>query len=145
MIKGLDFHEYEKVKPFFTGMEFDLLLSAILERNSLAQLWADDRSEPSSIFLWDEANNVFYLSGAESNEQFNEGVTKVLYREIVPKLLLRNRLDFRLRATSVTWDKELPTIFIDANIVEGEYVFHSHEWPVKSNWRGNMPSGFKLE
>jgi GNAT superfamily N-acetyltransferase len=145
MITELEFHEYGKVKPFFTGVEFDLLLSAILEGNSLAQIWVDDRTEPSSIFLWDEANNVFYLSGEGSNEQFNEEITKVLSREIVPKLMLRNRLYFRLRATSDSWDKELLTIFVDANIVKEQYIFHSHGKPVSPNWRKNIPSGFILE
>ena len=145
MISELDFHEYGRVKPFFTGMEFDLLLSAISEGNSLAQIWADDRSEPSSIFLWDKANNVFYLSGEEGNANFNEEVTELLFREIVPKLKLHNRSYFRAMATSDEWDEELLTIFADANIVRGQCIFHSHERPIRPDWRVNMPSGFRLE
>lgn len=78
MFTELEFHEYGKAKPLFRGIEFDLLLSAISEENSLAQIWADDKSEPNSIFLWDKANNVFNLSGDESNKQFNDEVKQTL-------------------------------------------------------------------
>jgi len=146
MIAELEFHEYGKVKPLFAGLEFDLLLSAISEGNSLAQIWADDRSEPNTIFLWDKANNVFYLAGEASDDQFNKEITEVLAREIVPELMLRNRLYyFRLRATSDTWDQKLLTIFAGVNIIRGRYIFHSHRKPVKPDFRRSIPRGFRLE
>jgi hypothetical protein len=67
MISKLGSSKFDDVRHFFTDPEFDLLLSAIQEGNSIAQMWADDKSNPKSVLLWDKANNVFYLSGDENN------------------------------------------------------------------------------
>jgi RimJ/RimL family protein N-acetyltransferase len=145
MVTELVFHDYCLVKPFFEGPEFDLLLSAILEGNSLAQVWVDGKSEPESVFLWDKANNVFYLAGGESNVQFNREIRALIGRKIVPELKLRRRLHFRLRLTSELWDKTLSSIFMDTNLTLGHHIFHTHQKPVKHDWRSSMLEGLRLK
>jgi RimJ/RimL family protein N-acetyltransferase len=145
MVTELVFDDYCLVKPFFEGSEFDLLLSAILEGNSLAQVWVDDKSEPESVFLWDKANNVFYLAGGESNVQFNREIRALIGRKVVPELKLRRRFHFRLRSTSELWDKTLSSIFVDTNLTLGHHIFHTHQKPVKHDWRSSMPEGLRLK
>lgn len=145
MVTELLFEEYCMVKPFFEGLEFDLLLSSILEGNSLAQVWGDDKFEPKSVFLWDKANNVFYLAGEESNIQFNRELRVLIGRKIVPELKLRRRLHFRLRSTSEPWEKTLPSIFADTDLSRGHHIFHTHKKPTEQDWRSNMPEGLCLK
>jgi len=133
MVTELLFEEYCMVKPFFEGLEFDLLLSSILEGNSLAQVWVDDKFEPKSVFLWDKANNVFYLAGEESNVQFNRELLVLIGRKIVPELKLRRRLHFRLRSTSEPWEKMLSSIFADTDLSRGHHIFHTHKKPTEQD------------
>lgn len=144
MLVELEFHEYGRVRPLFKGLEFDLLLPAILEMNSAAQMWVDDKFVPRSVFLWDKANNVFYLSGDESNDEFNGEITRLMAREIKTELIFRRRSYFRLRATSDAWDPKLPSI-CETDLAKGHYMFYSHQRPVRTNWGTGMPSGFRLE
>ena len=145
MVSELRFHEYEIVKPFLEGSEFDLLLSAIQEGNSPAQIWTDDKSDPGSVFLWDKANNVFYLSGDEDDSQFNNDLAGLLERKVIPDLRLKHRMDFRLRTTSEAWTSQLPSIFKKADLKQGRYVFFSFEGQVKPNWENKKPPSFELE
>ncbi len=144
MVTELPFDEYCLVKPFFEGPEFDLLLSAILEGNSIAKVWVDDKSEPESVFLWDKTNNVFYLAGGESNVQFNRELRVLTGRKIVPELKLRRRPHFRLRLTSELWGKTLPSIFVDAELTLGYHIFYTHQKSVEQDWRSRIPEGLRF-
>ncbi len=145
MVSELRFHEYGIVKPFLEGPEFDLLLSAIQEGNSPAQIWTDDKPNCGSVFLWDKANNVFYLIGDEDDSRFNDDLAGLLERKVIPDLRLKHRMEFRLRTTSEAWTSQLPSIFRKADLKEGRYVFFSFEGQVKLNWEGKIPAGFELE
>lgn len=144
-VSELRFHEYEIVKSFFVGPEFDLLLSAIQEGNSPAQIWTDDKPNPGSVFLWDKANNVFYLSGGEDNRQFNEDLAGLLERKVIPDLRLKHRMDFRLRTTSEAWTSQLFSIFEKADLKQGRYVFFSFKGQVKLDWEDKIPASFELK
>ena len=145
MISKISSNEYKNIKPFFTGPEFDLLLSAVQEGNSPAQIWTDDRYNPRSAFLWDKANNVFYLSGDENNREFNNDLTEILGRKVIPELRLKHGMHFRLRATSEAWTSQLSSIFIKADLKPGRYMFFSLKSLAKLNLAAKMPAGFKLE
>lgn len=144
MIAELTLDEYEKAKSFFPGLEFELLFSALLEGNSLAQIYVDNRSQPKSVFLWDKANNVFYLSGDESNTPFNTKLSKTIYEQMRPVLLL-HRPYFRLRLLSRKWDQKLPFVLRHAQLRRGCYMFLSHQKAVGTDWIERMPLGFTLE
>jgi RimJ/RimL family protein N-acetyltransferase len=144
MIAELTLDEYEKAKSFFPGLEFELLFSALLEGNSLAQIYVDNRSQPKSVFLWDKANNVFYLSGDESNTPFNTKLSKTIYEQMRPVLLL-HRPYFRLRLLSSKWDQKLPFVLRHAQLRRGCYMFLSHQKAVGTDWIERMPLGFTLE
>lgn len=144
MIAELLFDEYEKVKPFFLGLEFELLFSALLEGNSLAQIYVDNRSKPKSVFLWDKANNVFYLAGDESNIHFNNKLSKIIHEQIVP-VLIPHRPYFRLRRISSKWDQKLPFLLSRTHLKRGCYMFLSHQNVVGLDWKERIPTGFTLK
>jgi RimJ/RimL family protein N-acetyltransferase len=144
MITELTFDEYEKVKPFFPGLEYELLFSSLLEGNSLAQIYVDNQSKPKSVFLWDKANNVFYLSGDESNTHFNNKLSKILYNQIVPDLIPR-RPYFRLRTISSEWDQKLPFLLSRTHLKKICFMFHSHKNVVELDWKERIPIGFTLK
>jgi hypothetical protein len=144
-ISKLKSNEHEIIKHLFIGPEFALLLHAIWEGNSPAQIWTDDRSNPKSVFLWDKANNVFYLSGNYDNSQFNSDLSELLVRKVIPELRLKQRTHFRLRTTSEDWTSQLSSIFVKADLKAGRYMFYSLKAPANPNWKDKIPTGFKLE
>lgn len=144
MIAELTLDEYEKAISFFPGLEFELLFAAVLEGNSLAQIYVDNRSQPKSVFLWDKANNVFYLSGDESNTPFNTELSKIIYEQIKPILLL-HRPYFRLRLLTSIWDQKLPSVLCQTHLRRGRYKFLSHQKAVGTNWNERISLGFTLE
>ncbi len=145
MVTKLPPDKFNLLKPFFAGSEFDLLFSAVLEGNSVAQVWVNDGSEPESVFLWDKANNVFYLIGREGNAQFNREIQAIINGRVVPQLKLRQRPYFRIRAASELWEKMVPSIFASADLTSGGYLFYTYDKPVERDWRSKIPEGFKLE
>lgn len=145
MIAELECSEYETARPFFRGLGYDLLLPAILEQNSPAQIWLDDRSKPRSVFLWDKANNVFYLSGDQRNKLFNDELGTLIRQRVVPELRTRRRLHFRIQATSEAWVPILPLVFRDICLARGTYMLFSHQKRIKSDWQTSMPSHFCIK
>ena len=144
MIEELRLDEYEKAKSFFPGIEFELLFSALLEGNSLAQIYVDNRFQPTSVFLWDKANNVFYLSGDESNTPFNIELSKIIHEQIKPVLLL-HRPYFRLRPLTRTGEQKLPPVLRHTHLRRRCYMFLSHHKAVGTDWKERIPLGFTLE
>lgn len=138
------FHECESIQPFFIGPEFDLLLSAIQECNSPAQIWTDEPSNPASVFLWDQANNVFYLSGDAHNRQFNDEIATLLEVNVIPGLKRRRRTYFRLRTTSTAWDRQVPHIFKTTSLKKGQYLLYAFGGHVTLHWKDAIPEGFDL-
>lgn len=145
MTTELPFDEYFLAKPFFGDSEFDLLMSAVLEGNSLAQVWVNEGSEPESVFLWDKANNVFYFAGVENDVQFNREIQAIINRRVVPQLKLRRRSFFRIRAAFELWEKFVPSIFTSADLTSGGYLFYTYHKPVERDWRSKIPERFRLE
>ena len=145
MIAELECSEYETARHFFQGLEYDLLLPAMLEQNSPAQIWLDDRLKPKSVFLWDKANNVFYLSGDQRNKLFNNELGTLIRQRVVPELRTRRRLHFRIQVTSETWVPILPLIFRDICLASGTYMLFSHQKRIKSDWQTSMPSHFRIK
>lgn len=144
-ISKLKSNEHEIIKHLFIDPELAPLLHAIWEGNSLAQIWTDDKSNPKSVFLWDKANNVFYLSGNYDNRQFNSDLSELLVHKVIPELRLEQRTHFRLRTTSEDWISQLSNIFIKANLKAGRYMFFSLKASANPSWKDKIPAGFKLE
>lgn len=144
MVSELAHHECDIIEPFFTGPEFDLLLSSIQEGNSPAQIWVDDTSRLNSVFMWDKANNVFYLSGDEKNHHFNDEVAMLLNRQVIPNLRFKHRTQFRLRTSSQAWSNQVPTIFKNVGLRKGQYAFFTYRGQVKLEWEDKIPVHFKL-
>ena len=144
MIAKLTLDEYENAKSFFPGVEFELLFAALLEGNSPAQIYVDNRSQPESVFLWDKANNVFYLSGDESNVPFNTDLSKIIHDQMRP-VLLRHRPYFRLRLLNCKWDQKFPSVLRHTPLRKGCYLFLSHQQAVATDWNERTPPGFTLE
>ena len=127
MVTELPPDKFNLLKPFFADSEFNLLFSAVLEGNSVAQVWVNDGSEPESVFLWDKANNVFYLIGREGNVQFNREIRVIINGRVVPQLRLRRRPFFRIRAASELWEKVAPSVFASADLTSGGYLFYTYD------------------
>ena len=144
MIAELTLDECEKAKSFFPGIEFELLFSALLEGNSLAQIYVDNQFKPKSVFLWDRANNVFYLSGDESNTTFNTELSKIIDEQMRPVLLL-HRPYFRLRLLTSKGDQKLPLVLRHTHLRRGCYMFLSHQKAVGTDWKERVPLGFTLK
>jgi RimJ/RimL family protein N-acetyltransferase len=145
MVSELTFHECGRIKPFFSGPGFDLLLSAIHDGNSTAQIWTDVTPDPESVFLWDQANNVFYLSGCAHNQPFNDAVATILKRKVIPDLRRTHRTSFRLRTTSTTWTHQATRIFQNADLREGRYTMYAHRGHPTPHWTTAIPEDFELQ
>jgi GNAT superfamily N-acetyltransferase len=144
-MEELKYTEYEKAKPFFKGLQLNLLLCSILEKNSPAQIWIDDSLKPKSFFLWDKANNVFYPSGYENNDEFNNQLGTLIKHHILPELRKRNRLYWRVQVPSDYWIPKLQILFEGINHTKRRHRLYIYENRTFSNWRKDMPAGFCIE
>jgi RimJ/RimL family protein N-acetyltransferase len=144
MFWEMEVDKIEILRPFFKDLKGNLVLSAILEQNSPAQIWVDDNFIPKSVFLWDKANNVFYLSGDGENITFNNKIEKLLECWIIPELLTYDRPYLRIRVSNDVWTNQFSLFFKKINLEKTVYGLYSLNEYTELNWEKSIPPGFQI-
>lgn len=131
MFDLLPVDDYAKVKPFFTDLDFNLIITAVFEGTSPGKIYVDDLANPTSCFL-DSAEGRYVL-GNTQNEGFNAGL----------KAFFHGKNHVVLECNSADW----PPVF--QSLFEGRMVQYPRRYYVFDNptidGTLNLPEGFTLE
>lgn len=76
MIYELDKSKYEKVRPLFNQLDYNLIISAVIERTSPGRIYVDDVVTPETAFLCSVEG--YYLAGHVDNDSFNKALNRLI-------------------------------------------------------------------
>ena len=114
MIK-LSAENYQRVRPLFNGLEFNLAIDSVLAGNTPGQVFADDPIEPKLALLWDRQDALFLAVLPDMELDINQlqRVEEVIRRTIIPDARQRFIPHLSLQWYPGEWESLLPDNLID--------------------------------
>jgi GNAT superfamily N-acetyltransferase len=112
MVTEITFDRSREFADYLRGPHVDLVIQSAAIGNSAAQLWAITQPEdPALILLWDQANNVLYLSGDLAAESAQRELTELIHSSIRPRAIQLRKTYFKARALTPSVEALLDTLF----------------------------------
>ena len=131
---------YDRVKPLFNLLDYQLISAAVLESNHPGKVYVDDPINPQTAFLF--APKMWcYLVGDPNNETFNKNLNEGLFEQIE----LERNSDVLLFACNPEerWRESLIRIFnprIPVPMPRYHYICRD----LKYDWQENVPEDFTI-
>ncbi|MFC1852306.1 GNAT family N-acetyltransferase [candidate division CSSED10-310 bacterium] len=148
MIYELSKDNFTKVSSLHDAVSHNLVIKSVLAGHSPGRVWINDIQNPSSSFLWEMVNGMFYLAGDSTNAAFNEDVNSLLKERVFPELTRLNYDDFNLVVTPASWQDQIWLILKDISPrlerIQG-FVLRSEKEFKLPQWRDSIPPGFLMQ
>jgi RimJ/RimL family protein N-acetyltransferase len=142
MIYQLDKNDYQRTRPLFEGLEYNLVIPAVIEGTNPGRIYADDLREPKSVFLYSAEGT--YLGGDPVNEVFNAALSKLIEERIFARDTIQpdeDQIDLRFRPG--TWEDKLEGI-LGGKVPLKEHRRHYVYRALKAGARDRIPEGFSV-
>ena len=137
-------NESARIRPLTQQPHLALVIDAMAAGNSPAQIWVDDRAQPSAAYVWDKAHCHFLLGDA-STPAFTRAVRELVRQEIAPQMVAQGKAFLKVHYSSADWEEQIGTVFETAELVRRERVFYALDHLAKPDWRASVPRGFSVQ
>jgi len=105
-----------------------MVTAAILAGNTCGRLWAvEDGGVRRLLLLWDQGNNVFYLSGRIERPEALQALRELVETEILPQALSKGKLHFSAHALPPAPPAVVETVF--GAWLKGKYSKRFYAYP----------------
>ena len=136
--------DYEKVRPLFEELDWNLITRAVVEGTSPGRVYVDRVEKPRTAFMCTVEG--YYLSGYDCNDEFNTSLNKLIFERIFAGNTVRKgETDVAIGFHPDSWKDKMPIIFqgrIPLTTARRHYV--CTELKV-DHWRGHVPRGFNVQ
>jgi len=132
------------VQPLFESLDFNLVVSSVIQGNTPAWVFADDPHSPRCALIWDRQDAI--LVAGEAGESMHTSVRDVIFQLIVPNGRERGLPLFSL-STAPNWEPAVPALFAELSPERAgrySYRFTPLQEPPKYGNRPALPGGFRL-
>ena len=110
MIHELDKNDYEKARPLFKDLDYQLTITAVIEGTSSGRIYVDNKRTPKTAFICSAEG--YFLAGDEDNPTFNLALNKLITETIFAGQTVREGEDaLVLMCPPGTWESKLDVIF----------------------------------
>jgi len=141
-IHELNLKDYEATRSLFQGLEYNLVVPAVIEGMNPGRIYADDHLEPRAAFLCSAEG--YYLAGAPTNHAFNIALHRLIVDRIFAGDTVRPGDDqIDLRFCPGTWEDALAVILRGKPPLQQRrrhYVCRR----LGVNWQEAIPDGFSV-
>ncbi|MEC9489248.1 MAG: GNAT family N-acetyltransferase [Halanaerobium sp.] len=106
--------DYHKVRPLFCGINHNIpVVYSVIEKNSPGKIFVDNHEEPKSALLY-PTGSYFYVTGDETNLDFNQSLSRLIFSEILPS---RKEAEMVLFSFTESWRSKLDVILEDKGAI----------------------------
>lgn len=113
-------------ETLFPGPQVGMVLSSITAGNTNGRLWRVGGAGKSVLLLlWDQGNNVFYLSGDADPALVHEAAT-LIQSEIQESAIRLRRIYFKVRTLSAALESAIPELFCGFHLHKVDKLFYRY-------------------
>ena len=107
MLYELGAWTYERTRPIFQMMSYNLVPLAAIEGTAAGRIWVDDATHPRMALLWDEAHELFFAGDLPAPE-LAQALRRLLVGEVYS--VVGERWPFVVHYWPLTWETSLDLI-----------------------------------
>jgi hypothetical protein len=112
VLNKVETHRIVDYKQPFQDPQLEMVLASIIEGNTVGELWVmDSQADRCGALLWDQGNNVFYISGEDLDQAVQQSMSDLINGEIRDESIRKERAYFKVHALSDNAEAYLPKIF----------------------------------
>ena len=110
----------------FQGEHLDMVFASIEEGNTPGHLWMGESqlTDPMAL-LWDQGNNVFYISGEDFSRRIIKKFAALVGGEIRHRAIDGGLVNFRVHALNESIEPRLPDLFYDIELTKTNRMFYT--------------------
>lgn len=142
MIRELEPGQYERVRPVFDGLRYNLVVDSVIDGNTPAWVYADAVHNPTAAFMWNR-QDALLVAGASDNEAFNRGLAALIAEEVIPDARRRFIPYLSLHYHPATWESEVSVILRGQAPEQAERRLYLLD-QLKFDWRERVPAGYEI-
>jgi len=144
MIHELKKKNYENVRSLFKELEYNLIISAVIERTSPGRIYVDHVVDPRTAFMCTVEGH--YLVGYENNNEFNTSLNRLIFEKIFAGDTVRkDETDIAIGFHPDSWKHKMPIIFRGRPpLTTARRHYVCTELKV-NDWKDQTPNGFKIQ
>jgi RimJ/RimL family protein N-acetyltransferase len=143
MIHELNESEYERVRPVFKGLRYNLVVDSVIDGNTPAWVYVDDVREPQTAFMWNR-QDAMLLAGNTDNDAFNTSLDRLITEEIIPDARGRYIPHLSLHYFPEAWESKADVVLRDKHPVKAYRRFYTFN-QAKVDWRASIPPGYVMK
>ena len=122
-----------------------MAVESIAEGNTAGQCWAVSESgQPAAAILWDQGNNVFYLSCGRVSDTVVAECASLFSQKIRGYAVSGNLSYFRICAGSRDLEEQLPSVLPDCDLVPRHKVFYGLAEDTRVSGPARTPEGLRI-
>ncbi len=144
MITRLDERYYEKVRPLFKELEYNLITVAVIEKTSPGRIYVDNVANPRTAFM--ATVEGYYLAGYENNNEFNTSLNRLIVEKIFTgETARKDETDITIGFHPDSWKQKMSIIFqgrLPLTTARRHYVCHKLE---VNDWKEQIPDGHRIQ
>ena len=144
MINELQSRDYERVRPLFEELKWNLITSAVIEKTSPGRIYIDCVEDPRSSFMCTVEG--YYLAGYDHNDAFNTSLNRLIFEKLFAGDTVRkDETDVAIGFHPDSWKDKMPIIFhgrFPLTTARRHYV--CTELKV-DRWKKQIPRGFQVQ
>jgi RimJ/RimL family protein N-acetyltransferase len=136
MMHPLNKEQFERARPIFKDIDYNLTVSAVIAGTTSGEIYVDDASAPTAAITW--VKHRIYLAGAPGNAGFNAALSKLFAEKIAPPAMEAGRVEFVLYYAPEEWGEHVDEIFKDRFPIKDQRLYFTIK-ELKHDWRTNLP------
>ncbi len=144
MIKELRKRDYERVRPLFKELEWNLITSAVIEGTSPGRVYADRVEKPRTAFMCTVEG--YYLAGHDRNDAFSASLNRLIFGKLFAGDTVRkDETDVAIGFHPDSWRSKMPIIFhgrLPLTTARRHYVCTELK---ADHWKDQIPRGFQVQ
>lgn len=142
MIVQLSTEQYERVRPVFADLRYNLVIDSALDGNTPVWLYADDLQHPQTAWMWNR-QDAMLLAGRSDNDAFNQALGQLITQQVIPDATARWIPQLALHYAPPAWERQQDVILADKAAVKAGRRFYTLE-RLQVDWRDGMPPGYEM-
>lgn len=144
MIYELNKSEYEKLRPLFKELDYNLIISAVIEGTSPGRIYVDTIINPRTAFLCSVEG--YYLAGYADNETFNNLLNRLIVEKIFAGDTLRkDETDISIGFHPDSWEDKMEVIFRGRPPLKAARRHYVCNELKVVDWKDQIPKGFSAQ
>ncbi len=126
MIEEVLPNRISELTAHFPGPQLGMVLAAVLEGNTEAQLWRIPQQGSQDVFLlWDQGNNVFYFSGQLLLPEIENELAALIQTTIRDIAVKEKLIYFKVKPLSTPLENAIPRIFRGIELHQTDKYFYT--------------------